>query len=150
LNLLIPDRKAALIKEIEEKIGPGTGTGILMTFTDFGAVVRSVYHEIYVHVPDYQSLSNDGFKFKRGRNDVQRLQNRAELEFRAYYGEWTVQGMPENNVVKFLYWANVVFGNDPGSGAYSAMSSKQQARYANQYKEMLTFVLSFFNMFRAK
>jgi len=120
---------------------------------NFGDVVRSVYHEIYVHVPDYSNLSSD---FKYNNRDLRPTkthgkkydaavnranQNLAEIEFRAYYKEYTTSGMPEGNM-KFSYWSRVLNSNDPGQGAYSRMSLSKQGYYAREIGEIRAYFIT--------
>lgn len=106
---------------------------------NFGDVVRSVYHEIYVHVPDYTNLNSD-FKFdnrdRKIRNELATKQ--AETEFRGYYKEYSTSGMPEGNM-KFVYWTRVLLSNNPSHGAFLRMPEDRQNIYHSQIQEIRAY-----------
>lgn len=89
---------------------------------NFGDAVRSVYHEIYVHVAD---IVNSGYKKLTSNSMI------AEYEFRAYYESYAVPGLPEGNN-KLGVWSRLVNSMDPKVGAIRQMTITQRDNSISQ------------------
>jgi RHS repeat-associated protein len=96
---------------------------------NFGDVVRSVYHEIYVHVSDFVGPKNN------------RPTNKAEYEFRGYYNEYVATGMPAGKL-KFSYWLRTLISDDPREGAVSQIPTKRLTLYQDQIRNIIFYVWS--------
>ena len=113
---------------------------------NFGDVVRNVYHEVYDHVNDY-SNNNKDFKYDWFSEPTlsEAKQNRAEMEFRAVYDSYSIEGMPEGNL-KLEYWKNILFKDDYRAGSFSQLSTERQAYYMPQVMEIFRYVFSLNNL----
>jgi hypothetical protein len=96
---------------------------------NFGDLVRMVYHEIYVHVPDFAAN-----KYKPLRPDQV-----AAWEFKAYYNMYKVEGIPEGKA-KFGYWLRILNSTDPSDGAISQMTDNDRKIFQEQIKEVVIYV----------
>ena len=138
-DLIIPERKERIIKELDANH---------LISANFGDLVRSIYHEIYIHVKDANGLGGDLHlgKYNNRQSISERTsiakQNLAVKEFRAYYGEYMNTNMPEGGL-KYYYWRQIVYGKNINGGCFTCMSKQQQKFYSGMYQKILDYVQSF-------